>query len=276
MLLPLFALLALAALAAPVLADKPVTSIDEWIGFDFGNVGTSTDTYTVTLFKEGCLIVTDAFCSGDQFRIEINGHDRGFTSTPSATWCTMQVDDNLESALSHADFSKGYFPIASTTSFKITVAKTPRGGGGYFKISSTGCPMIFKVVTAFGLFTSRADAAKACEEVGLTLADVTWATWDAVPSAVRAIPDLQNNPTAAVIINSWNGDPYNDVTLQLSVSPRNGAVTTLTEPAFPLCQSFDVSLEAPAASADASAAASFAGTSAAPKDTHNGRVVVGK
>ncbi|KAJ3353872.1 hypothetical protein GGF32_002776 [Allomyces javanicus] len=72
-------LLTLTALAAPLLADTPVKSVDEWTYFEFSNVGSATDTYTITLpeHKEGCLIVADAFCSGDQFRVSIKGHDMG-------------------------------------------------------------------------------------------------------------------------------------------------------------------------------------------------------
>ncbi|KNE63661.1 hypothetical protein AMAG_08763 [Allomyces macrogynus ATCC 38327] len=275
-LLPLFALLALAAFAAPVLADKPVKSVNEWTYFDFSNVGTSTDTYTVTLSKEGCLIVADAFCSGDQFLVTINGQDKDarLTSAPSAAWCTAQIDGDFDSALTHPDFSKGYFPITGATSFRITVANTARGGGAFFRVTSKECPVQFKVVTASGLVTSRAAAVAACEAAGMTLADVTAADWKTVLDVTHTIPDIKLNPILAVVVNSWNGDAYDGATLQLSVSPASGAVTVLTTPAYPLCQLYSVStLVVPAVP---SAAKSFAGNGLQPKDTHNGRIIVGK
>ncbi|KAJ3353871.1 hypothetical protein GGF32_002775 [Allomyces javanicus] len=78
MLLPVFVLLALATLATPVLADTPVMSVDKWtlFGFDY-TPGFSTNTCTITLPKAGCLIVADTYCSGDQFRVTINGQDKG-------------------------------------------------------------------------------------------------------------------------------------------------------------------------------------------------------
>ncbi|KNE63659.1 hypothetical protein AMAG_08762 [Allomyces macrogynus ATCC 38327] len=273
-LLPLLVLLALAALAAPALADTPVMSVDEWQRFGFGSAGSHTDTYTVTLPKEGCLIVSDAYCSGDQFRVTINGQDKGLTSAPAGAWCAAQVGSNADEALTKPEYSKGYFPINGASSFIISVVYTQGGGGAYFKISSATCPAPFKVVTSAGKVNSRAAAAAACEAAGMALADVTSANWESVLNVVRASPDIKINPMDAVVINSWNSDTYGGVNLQLTVSSTSGAITLLTGPAYPLCQTPVPALVTPTASL--ATTSSFAAKKTAPKDLNNGLPAGGK
>ncbi|KAJ3368252.1 hypothetical protein GGF31_006482 [Allomyces arbusculus] len=290
-----------ATVAAPALADN--TTVDQWTNFQFGNVGSSTGTYSITLPKEGCLIVTDAYCSGDQFRVTVNGQDKGtflplgtdsshywhgltppcfsfcnigLTSTPSATWCASQVGSDPDAALVDPAYSKGYFPINGASTFKITAARG-QPGGAFFKVTSTTCPVQYKVVTSAGKVNSRAAAAAACEAAGMALADVTSANWNTVLDVVRASPDIHTNPMDAVVINSWNGDTYGGVNIQLAVTSTGGAVTLLTAPAYPLCQGTGTGTTTLAVSATSFAAkSSFAAKGAAPKDTRNGPSDAGK
>ncbi|KNE63658.1 hypothetical protein AMAG_08761 [Allomyces macrogynus ATCC 38327] len=273
-LLPVFVLLALAALAASVLADTPVTKLDEWVYFGFGNAGYNTDTYTITLPKEGCLIVSDAFCSGDQFRVTVNGQDKGLTSTPLGAWCATQVGMEVEQAMAKPEFSKGYFPLNGASSFKITTAYSEGGGNAYFKATSAMCPPPFKVVTAAGKVSSRAAATDACKAASLALADVTSGNWNTALTVVRASADIKLSPTDAVFINSWDGNAYGSVNLQLTVSATSGAISLLpdlpgvqTAPVYPLCQTPVPTLVDPKTR---TTAASFA-AEAAPKDMRNGK-----
>ncbi|KNE63657.1 hypothetical protein AMAG_08760 [Allomyces macrogynus ATCC 38327] len=276
MLLPLLVLLSLmaaaAAAAVPVtvpdtaVAITPVTAIDAWTYFSFGDTGSSTDVYSVTMQDEGCLIVSDAYCSGDQFRVEINGTDKGLTSTPAGAWCSVAVGEDAESALTKPEFSKGYFPLASGTStFNITVAYTQGGGGAYWKVASAPCPAPFKVVTSAGKLTARAAAASACEVAGMALADVTSANTDAAADVVRKSPDIKLNPVDTVVINSWNSDTYGNVDLQLTVSATTSAVTMRMGPAFPLCQN-----PTPKLVASVEGTAEGGAAAAAALDTNNG------
>ncbi|KNE64850.1 hypothetical protein AMAG_10185 [Allomyces macrogynus ATCC 38327] len=271
-LLPLLVLLALVALAAPALADTPVTKLDEWVFFGFGNAGYNTDTYTITLPKEGCLIVSDAFCSGDQFRVTVNGQDKGLTSTPLGAWCATQVGMEVERAMAKPEFSKGYFPLNGASTFKITTAYSEGGGNAYFKITSATCPPPFKVVTAAGKVSSRAAATDACKAANLALADVTSANWNTALTVVRTSTDIKLNPTDAVFINSWNSDAYGGVNLQLTVSATSGAITLLpdpagTGPAYPLCQTPVPTLVDPKTRTTAAAFAA----EPVPKDMSNGK-----
>ncbi|KAJ3353870.1 hypothetical protein GGF32_002774 [Allomyces javanicus] len=273
--LPLLVLLALAALAAPALADTPVTKIDEWVFFGFGNAGYNTDTYSVTLPKEGCLIVSDAFCSGDQFRVTVNGQDKGLTSTPLGAWCATQVGMEVEKAMAKPEYSKGFFPLnTGASTFKITTAYSEGGGNAYFKITSATCLPPFKVVTAAGKVASRAAATDACKAANLALADVTSATWNTALTVVRASADIKLSPTDAVFINSWDGNAYGGVNLQLTVSATSGAISLLpdlpgvqTAPVYPLCQTPVPTLVDPKTRTTASFAAE-----AVPKDMSNGKL----
>ncbi|KNE64849.1 hypothetical protein AMAG_10184 [Allomyces macrogynus ATCC 38327] len=282
MLLPLLVLTSFVAAAAAAavpatvadttVATMPVTTIDAWTYFSFGDTGPSTDNFSVTMQDEGCLIVSDAYCSGDQFRVAINGTDKGLTSTPVGSWCSVAVGEDVESALTKPEFSKGYFPLASGTStFNITVAYTQGGGGAYWKVASAPCPAPFKVVTSAGKLTARAAAVSACEVAGMALADVTSANTDAVADVVRKSPDIKLNPVDAVLVRSWNGDTYGNVDLQMTVSATTSAVTMRMRPAFPLCQNPTPNLVASAEeTAEGEAAA------AAAPETDNGRALQGK
>ncbi|KAJ3368253.1 hypothetical protein GGF31_006483 [Allomyces arbusculus] len=271
--LPLLVLLALAALAAPALADTPVTKLDEWIFFGFGNAGYTTDTYTITLPKEGCLIVSDAFCSGDQFRVTVNGQDKGLTSTPLGAWCATQVGMEVEKAMAKPEYSKGFFPLnTGASTFKITTAYSEGGGNAYLKVSSEMCPPPFKVVTAAGKVSSRAAATAACKTANLALADVTSENWSTALAVVRSSADMKLSPTDAVFINAWNGDAYGGINLQLTVSATSGAISLLPDPAgmgpaYPLCQTPVPTLVDPKTR---TTAASFA-AEAVPKDMSNGK-----
>ncbi|KAJ3368254.1 hypothetical protein GGF31_006484 [Allomyces arbusculus] len=214
-----------------------VTTFDAWTYFSFGGNGPSNNTYSVTMQDEGCLIVSDAYCSGDQFAVAINGTDKVLTSTPAGAWCNVTVGDNVESALTKPEFSKGYFPLPPGTSiFNITTANKQGSGGAFFKISSMTCPAPFKIVTSAGKLLSRAAAVSACEDAGMALADVTPANLNEVADMVRKSPDTNLNPVDAVLVNSWNGDTFGNVDLQTTVSATTSAVMMRMGQAFPLCQ----------------------------------------
>ncbi|KAJ3367476.1 hypothetical protein GGF31_007478 [Allomyces arbusculus] len=226
-------------------ATTNVTTIDSWTYFSFG----ANDTYSVTMQNEGCLIVSDAYCSGDQFAVAINGTNKGLTSTPVGAWCSVTVGEDVESALTKPEFSKGYYPLPpGTSTYNITVANTRGSGGAFYKISPTTCPAppnvdtsagkpaSFKVVTSAGKVSSRAEAVSACEAAGMALADVTAVNLNDLADMVRKSPDIKLNPVDSVLVNSWNGDTYGNVDLQMTVSATTSSVMMGMGPAFPLCQ----------------------------------------
>ncbi|KAJ3351861.1 hypothetical protein GGF32_004054 [Allomyces javanicus] len=243
------ALLAIAA-AGTARAAFTIETLDKWTIFGFDDVGALAGPFKVTLPRAGYVLVTDAACPGDQFEIEANGQSIGLTSKPSTYSCDGVWTSDPEQALTMDIYSHGAFPLpAGTSNFQIKTHYLGEGGGAYLKIGlgelappSSG----FKVVTAKGKVATRTAAAAACEAAGMTLADVTSANWNTALDAVRASPDIKTNPMDSVVMNSWNGDSYGGVNLQLTVTSTGGAVSLLTAPAYPLCQAAATTLKAPA------------------------------
>ncbi|KNE57538.1 hypothetical protein AMAG_03238 [Allomyces macrogynus ATCC 38327] len=248
----LLALALLAITAGSVRADDNIVQVplEQWVDFGFGSAGTSTPTYatTVPLDEAGYLLVTDAYCSGDRFTVNINGQDKGLTSEPTSVRCDLSVGYDPDSALTVSDFSHRAYPLApGTSAFMITATASPYGGGaGFFKVGKGVYvdPTLgskFKVVTGAGKVNSKDAAIAACQAAGLTLADVTQANWADVVNAVRASTAVNPNPLDAVVVNSWDGNDYGGVALQLNVRATsdtitNAGITLLNAPAYPLCQ----------------------------------------
>ncbi|KAJ3358181.1 hypothetical protein GGF32_000687 [Allomyces javanicus] len=269
----LLALALLAITAGSVRADDTIVQVplEQWVDFGFGSAGTSTATYatTVPLNEAGYLLVTDAYCSGDRFTVNINGQDKGLTSEPTSERCDLSVGYDPDSALTVSDFSHRAYPLApGTSAFMISVTASPYGGGaGFFKIGkgvyvdpSLGSK--FKVVTGAGKVNSKDAAVAACQAAGLILADATQANWADVVNAVRASTAVNPNPLDAVVINSWDGNDYGGVALQLNVRATsdtitNAGITLLSGPAYPLCQQ-PATLKAAAATTSSATAAAAA------------------
>ncbi|KNE68320.1 hypothetical protein AMAG_12984 [Allomyces macrogynus ATCC 38327] len=137
-----FALLVLAAGSAHAAAE--ITTLDKWYSLSFGSstVGSVFDTFKVTTTSETCLVVTDAFCPGEQYEVTINGQ-----------------------------------------------SKDRDGRGDMNKV--------LKVV-------------RASLDINLTVID-------------------------AVVIDSWKGDSYAGIDLELVVSKYDGTVSMLVSPGYPLC-----------------------------------------
>ncbi|KNE54075.1 hypothetical protein AMAG_00076 [Allomyces macrogynus ATCC 38327] len=68
----------------------------------------------------------------------------------------------------------------------------------------------------------------------MTLADVTSADLSDVIKALRKSPGTK--PTGSVMINSYNGNTYGGVDIQLSVKGTKGTPTLVSEPVNPFCQ----------------------------------------
>ncbi|KNE64844.1 hypothetical protein AMAG_10179 [Allomyces macrogynus ATCC 38327] len=252
-------LLALAA-ASPALAipGSPISlsTLNEWTSFKLKDVNDYVE-YKVYLSVPGHVVITDAFCPGDQMTVSIDGVNQGLTSTPvESQSCSDGVGSSPDKALARTEFSHGSFSLSGKTipgsyyTVKITAAKVVKGvldafiklGTGAYVDPALSTPNELTVVTTNGRVSTRADAAAACAARGMELAAVTAANWAAVVKAVGKDTSLSLNPTDAVIIGSWNGDSYAGSNLQLTVRKDaagtiyNGGITLVTAAHYPLCQ----------------------------------------
>ncbi|KNE68275.1 hypothetical protein AMAG_19785 [Allomyces macrogynus ATCC 38327] len=137
-----------------------------------------------------------------------------------------------------AGFSKGLFPIESAGTLEIVVKMVAAGMGlkaAYIKLKSGPCfEPKYKVVTAAGKVRTRAAAAAACQAQGRVLAPITSANMNDVLKVVRASPDVNLTVFDSVIIDSWNGDSYVGIDLELVVSKFGASVSMLVFPGYPL------------------------------------------
>jgi|GEM_PF-2933059 len=98
-----------------------------WQDFGFDGVG-STGTFSFTTSQSALFQITDAFLSGDQFSITIDGVDRGATS---ATATGQDAGGDYDAAFASADFSHGSYLIgAGSHEVDYTLLLSPYGGGG--------------------------------------------------------------------------------------------------------------------------------------------------
>ncbi|KAJ3350770.1 hypothetical protein GGF32_004646 [Allomyces javanicus] len=219
--------LAAGSVRAAIVTDLP---FDRWqLSFFPDGLGTPSDT-------GACLIVTDALCPGEQFQVTVNGQNKGLTSTPvSDPSCPLGV--GIDAALTKPEFSKGYYdlqPGASSVVFKMVAGDVQQAG--YFKVKTGSCDNApYKVVTNAGKVRTRAAAAAACQAQNRELARVTSTNWDQVVKVVRESPAINLSVFDAVIIDSYNGNPFAGIDLELVVSKFGATVSMLVFPGYPLC-----------------------------------------
>jgi hypothetical protein len=128
-----FALAALPAAALLVAMPASATTVlsvgGGWSGFSFGGVGSSwSDDFSFTLTGTAELRVTDAFLSGDQFKVTLNGVDYN-TSAPGSTG--DDISSNYDGAFADSRWSSrswtlgpGNYTVSGTTLL------SPFGAGG--------------------------------------------------------------------------------------------------------------------------------------------------
>lgn len=98
-----------------------------WEYFAFGGAG-STGSFSFTTTESALFQITDAYASGDQFTITIDGVDRGATS---ATATGQDAGGDYDAAFASADFSHGSYLIgAGSHEVDYTLLLSPYGGGG--------------------------------------------------------------------------------------------------------------------------------------------------
>ncbi|KAJ3362688.1 hypothetical protein GGF32_005710 [Allomyces javanicus] len=66
------------------------------------------------------------------------------------------------------------------------------------------------------------------------MADVTLANLNDIIKTLCKSPDIK--PMGSVMINSYNGNTYGGVDLQLTVKAKKGSPTLVTDLVYPLCQ----------------------------------------
>jgi PEP-CTERM motif len=115
-------------LAAGAANATPLTIGGGWVGFGFGDVGSSWDS-TFTFSGPATLKVTDAFLSGDQFAVYDHGILLGNTSVPGSVG--DQIGDNYDGAFADPRWSHAAFVLGAGL-HEITglVLLSPFGGGG--------------------------------------------------------------------------------------------------------------------------------------------------
>lgn len=123
--LPVAALLA----AVPASATTVLSVGGGWSGFSFGGVGSSwSDDFSFTLAGSAELRVTDAFLSGDQFTVTINGVDYN-TSAPGSSG--DQISNDYDGAFADARWSSGSWTLGpGSYTVKGIALLSPFGSGG--------------------------------------------------------------------------------------------------------------------------------------------------
>lgn len=145
----LFAAAAVAALAGAAHAGP-------WEAFSFGGVGSVSGPFTITLTAaEPVLDVTDAFLSGDRFRVRITGVGEFDTSAP-----TSEGDSQSDYDLCFTDpagrWSRGSFNLgAGTYTFDILTTASPFGAGGAAYRSGVPAPASAGLLALAGLAAGR-------------------------------------------------------------------------------------------------------------------------
>jgi hypothetical protein len=98
-----------------------------WEYFSFGGAG-STGSFDFTTTESALFQITDAYNSGDQFSITIDGVGFG---TTSATTIGQNVGGDYDTAFASSDFSHGSYLIgAGSHEVDYTMALSPYGSGG--------------------------------------------------------------------------------------------------------------------------------------------------
>lgn len=104
--------------------------------FNFGSVGSALPTFSFSLAGPGVFAITDAYLSGDQFRINITSSAgltvfSGLTSTPAVIG--FQIGGDAAGALQNPAFSSAQVSLsAGTYTATGSVEASPFGGGGAF------------------------------------------------------------------------------------------------------------------------------------------------
>ncbi|MEO1008292.1 MAG: GC-type dockerin domain-anchored protein [Planctomycetota bacterium] len=119
------------------------TSCLPWRGFGFGGVGDTISERIVVGTQCGLLKVTDAFLSGDRFRVRVR---RGFATV--ATFDTSvptegdSIGDDYDGAYASRRFSSGSVELdPGAYTVQITVLDSPFGAGGAaLKLDPRPCP----------------------------------------------------------------------------------------------------------------------------------------
>lgn len=101
-----------------------------WQYFSFGGEGSSwSDTFEFTLTESARLNVTDAYLSGDQFAVYLNGNLLGNTSAPGSTG--DQIGGDYDAAFADSRWSSASFILgAGTYQVSGTTLLSPFGSGG--------------------------------------------------------------------------------------------------------------------------------------------------
>ncbi|MFA7441709.1 MAG: PEPxxWA-CTERM sorting domain-containing protein [Sphingomonadaceae bacterium] len=146
------AVVAVALPAASASAAIPLTVNGGWQAFNFGSAGSAIENepFIFTLTGPGVFKITDAFLSGDQFEIFINGVSHGLTSVPVAG---SNVSDDYAAAFASPAFSSASYQLgAGAYSVTGIVTLSSRGGGGGAEVVAVPEPATWAMLIAgFGM-----------------------------------------------------------------------------------------------------------------------------
>lgn len=105
--------------------------LGDWFSFTFGDVGDSVS-FEFTSIQPTIVSVTDAFCTGDEFDVIVDGVRVGPTSPTTDASCDQIVDDP-DLAFADPRFSSGAFRVpAGQHTVIVEVTASPFTAGGAF------------------------------------------------------------------------------------------------------------------------------------------------
>ena len=166
-----------------------------WLGIGFGEaVGSSVGPFTFTSSGPTVLKFTDAYCSGDRFRISDNGVVLGETSaSPTASCDFPGFTDDPNAANTNPMYSHGVFSLPpGAHSIVIQVLAAPFGDGTAFvRIDSVAAPQ--------GLRAKPARWQNGTWILGASLAYPTTVSWFAYGAVLSHIPTYP-------LMCDWDGD----------------------------------------------------------------------
>jgi hypothetical protein len=142
--------------AGMVCAVAGLAQAGPWEPFQFSGVGSVAGPFTITTtIAEPALDVTDAFLSGDRFRVRITGVGEFDTSVPTAVGAS-ESDYDLCFTDPAGRWSRGTIPLApGTYTFDILVTDSPFGAGGAAYRTNVPGPASAGILAIAGMVAGR-------------------------------------------------------------------------------------------------------------------------
>lgn len=142
------------AATAAIAALAGTAQAGPWIDFSFGGVGSVAGPFVITTSAaEPALDVTDAFLSGDRFRVRISGVGEFDTSVPTAIG---DSSSDYDFCFDDPRWSSGRITLGEGTwTFDILVTESPFGAGGAAYRTGVPAPASLGLIGLAGLAAGR-------------------------------------------------------------------------------------------------------------------------